>query len=78
MNRSKFVKLDADIQGHYIVALRERIKQCDYRLLRCESAPFSSPHELLKEKARALSLLRKVKKNEVNPEDLIELSEFDD
>lgn len=76
MIRSNSVKLDADAQGHYIVALRRHLGYLHHKILSIYNE--ESIEICLKEYAKTVSLLNRVHTGEINPEDLIELEKFDE
>lgn len=68
------IKLDADIQGHYVVALRRHLGYLHHKILSLYDR--EAIDEYMTEYAQTVSLLQRVNTGEVSAQDLEQLDEF--
>lgn len=68
------IKLDADIQGHYIVALRRHLGYLHHKIL--STYDQKAVDKCMAEYARTVSLLQRVNAGEVSAQDLERLDEL--
>lgn len=68
------IKLDADTQGHYIVALRRHLNYLHHKILSVYNQ--EAVDKCMEEYARAVSLLQRVNTGEVSAQDLERLDEL--
>jgi len=68
------IKLDADAQGHYIVALRRHLGYLHHKILSVYDQ--EAVDKCMAEYARTVSLLQRVNAGEVSAQDLERLDEL--